>query len=256
MSRKTLQILNVLGLVLVLVFNTLANALPINGYTTGELSALYPNLFVPAGFTFGIWGLIYLLLLGFVVYQFTRPAVEAGVPQRIGPWFFLSCLFNASWILAWHYLLPGLSLLVMLALLGSLVLIYRRVYAAPALEAGGARWWVELPFSVYLGWITVATIANATAVLVALGWNGGGIPESAWTVAMIAVAAGMGLWFTWRQGDLFYPLVVAWALVGIIARRSSDAAETAYPAIVFAAAAGIGLLVASVIRNALRGGNR
>ena len=256
MPHRTLQILNTLGFALVITLNTLANVLPINGFNTGELSDKYPNLFVPAGFTFSIWGIIYLLLLGFVIYQFTRPAVEANVPQRIGPSFFLSCLFNASWILAWHYLMPGLSLLIMLALLGSLIMIYRRVHATPALEGKGARWWVALPFSVYLGWITVATIANATAVLVALGWNGGGIPESAWTVAMIAVAAGMGLWFTWRQGDLFYPLVVAWALIGIIARRSSDAAETAYPAIVLAAAAGIGLLVASVIRNALKGGNR
>ncbi|MCB0593393.1 MAG: hypothetical protein KDD28_04830, partial [Phaeodactylibacter sp.] len=111
MSQRTLQILNTLGFALVITLNTLANALPINGYNTGELSGRYPNLFVPAGFTFSIWGIIYLLLLGFVIYQFTRPAAEANVPQRIGPWFFLSCLFNASWILAWHYLMPGLSLL-------------------------------------------------------------------------------------------------------------------------------------------------
>lgn len=251
MLQRTLQALNILGLILVLALNTLANALPINGYNTGELSGRYPNLFVPAGFTFSIWGLLYLLLLGFVVYQFTRPAVEAGVARRIGPWFFLSCLFNASWILAWHYLLPGLSLLIMLALLGSLIAIYLRVYGAPGLEAKGARWWVQLPFSLYLGWITVATIANAAAVLVHLGWNGWGIPEPAWTVAVIAVAIGMGLWFTWRQADVFYPLVVVWALVGIIARRSSEAAEVYYPTIVIAAAIGIGMLGASVIRKTI-----
>ena len=252
MPHRTLQILNTLGFALVITLNTLANALPINGFNTGELSDQYPNLFVPAGFTFSIWGIIYLLLLGFVIYQFTRPAAEANVPQRIGPWFFLSCLFNASWILAWHYLMPGLSLLIMLALLGSLIVIYRRVYEAPALEAKGARWWVELPFSVYLGWITVATIANATAVLVDLGWKGGGLPEPVWTVVMIVVAIGMGVWFAWRQSDIFYALVVAWALAGIIGRRNSEAATAAYPGIVIAAAIGIGLLMILVIGKVLR----
>ena len=111
---------------------------------------------------------------------------------------------------------------------------------------------MELPFSVYLGWITVATIANATAVLVDFGWNGGGIPEPVWTVIMIAVATGMGLWFAWRQSDIFFALVVAWALVGIIGRRNSEAAAAAYPGIVIAAAIGIGLLMILVIGKVLR----
>ncbi len=247
MSTRILQILNALGFALVITLNTLANALPINGYNTGELSDNYPNLFVPAGFTFSIWGIIYLLLLGFVVYQFRKPAGA----QRAGFWFFLSCLFNASWILAWHYLLPGLSLLIMMGLLGSLIGIYRNVYAAPAPEGKGFRWWVQLPFSVYLGWITVATIANTTAVLVHLEWNGWGISPMVWTVLMIAVAIGMGLWFTWRQADLFYPLVIIWALIGIIARRSAESAEAAYPAIIIAAAVGIGMLGASVVRKSI-----
>ena len=252
MPRRTFQLLNVLGFVLVLIMNTLANALPINGYNTGEVSALYPNLFVPAGFTFGIWGLIYLLLLGFVIYQFTRPAAEAGIPQQIGLWFFLSCLFNASWILAWHHLMPVLSLFIMLGLLASLIVIYRRVYEAPGPEAKGAWWGVELPFSVYLGWITVATIANMTAVLVHLGWGGWGIAEPVWTVVMITVAVVMGLWFTWGQADIPYSLVIVWALAGIIARRTSGVAEVYYPAVVIAAAAGIGILGAIVIRMALK----
>ncbi len=246
MPQRTLQILNLLGFLLVIMLNTLANALPINGYTTGELSAMYPNLFVPAGFTFGIWGFIYLALLGFVIYQFTRPAVEKKVPEQIGIWFFLSCLFNASWILAWHHLLIGLSLLIMLALLGSLIMIYRRIYETPVIPV---KLWVQLPFSVYLGWITVATIANTTTVLVDIGWNGWGIPEPAWAVVMISIAILIGLWFAWRQSDVFYALVIAWALIGIIARRTSEAAEVYYPAIVIAAAVGIGLLGASVIRK-------
>ncbi len=148
--------------------------------------------------------------------------------------------------------MPGLSLLIMLALLGSLIMAYRRVYEVPALEGKGAHWWVELPFSVYLGWITVATIANATAVLVYLGWNGWGIGAPVWTVAMIAVAIGMGLWFAWGRSDVFYALVVVWALVGIIAKRSADVAEMAYSAIVIAAAVGIGLLGASVVRKTIQ----
>lgn len=225
MSTRTLQILNVLGFVLVITMNTLANTLPINGYTTGELSDRFPNLFVPAGFTFSIWGLIYLLLLAFVIYQarsWWKPEAKVDFVQTIGPWFFISCLANASWILAWHYLLTPLSLVIMLLILSSLVIIYRRLRIGEPVTSSAERWLVHVPFSIYLGWITVATIANITTVLVDQGWAGGSIGEASWARIMVAAAALIGLYFLWKKRDVPYALVIIWALYGIAAIRYNN----------------------------------
>lgn len=200
---------NLGGLLLVLLLNTLANTLPINGLTTGELSALYPNRFVPAGFTFSIWGVIYLALAGFVAFQF-RPAGNR-LRDSIGQWFFLSCLANASWILAWHYMQPILALLIMLFLLWSLVQIYLRVTALPFRE----NWPGILPFQLYLGWICIATIANTTAVLTYAGWDGGGLAQATWAAIMAAAGTAIGLFFLVRYKDIAFGLVVLWALYGI-----------------------------------------
>lgn len=214
MKLSTIRILNVLGFVLVIAMNTLANALPINGMNTGELSALYPNRFVPAGFTFSIWGLIYLALLGFVIYQFYERA--AGLVRELGLWFLLSCLANSAWILAWHYQYVLGSLFIMLLLLGSLIVLYLRSRSF----AGRGEWLGRLPFQLYLGWITVATVANATALLVHYGWQGGPLSETAWAAIMAAVAAGMGLLFLFRFRDIPYALVVLWALYGIYRQQA------------------------------------
>ncbi len=254
MSLRTLQILNVLGFGLVILLNTLANSLPLNGYTTGQLSDRYPNLFVPSGFTFSIWGIIYLLLLVFLIYQirnwWSKHRLDMSFINRIGPWFFISCLANASWIIAWHYLLPGLSLLIMLMILGSLIIIYLRLGIGDPEAAPANFWAVKLPFSVYLGWITVATIANVTTVLVDLGWRGGSIPESVWTVVMISIAAVIGLIVLYRRGDIAYVAVLVWAFFGIYSKRQAlnDESSIAQTAIIGMIVLAIGAAI-SVLRK-------
>lgn len=245
-SIKTLQWLNAAGFVFMIVMNTLANALPLFGRNTGEISALFPNLFVPSGFTFSIWGLIYLLLLIFTVAQMKGALGGKSAPPAyvaaIGPWFFLSSMANGLWILAWHALQPLLSLAVMLLLLWSLIRIYQ------ALNSGSdsqGKYAARLPFSVYLGWISVATIANATAVLVHYDWSGFGIGPAVWTVAMIAVAVLAGVVFLWKKSDAPYALVILWALYGILAR--TDAVQ--FPTIYYALLGGMILLgIGSVLR--------
>lgn len=245
MTSKTLQILNILGFILVLLLNGLANGLPINGRTTGELSDLYPNLFVPAGFTFSIWGVIYLLLLGFIIYQarglWKSSAPDSdGVVQTIGIWFFVSCLANASWILAWHYTQVVLSVLIMLAILTSLIMIYRRLRIGAGADTRQKLFLAHLPFSVYLGWITVATIANVTTLLVDSGLSGFWFGETIWTCIMITIATGFGIFFLVKKYDVPYALVLVWAFYGISAVRFNDA-------IILAAYVGIGLLAFGVI---------
>lgn len=221
----SLSILNLLGFLGTVVVNALATILPLNGITTGELSDLYPNLFVPAGLTFAIWGLIYVLLGIFVIYQLL-PSVRRDPPkvdfvQRIGPLFFISCIANIGWIFAWHYQIVPLSLVLMLVLLGCLLAIYMRLNIGKSEATKVKRYLVHLPFSVYLGWITIATIANVTALLVNINWNTWGLGEQFWAVAVIIVGIAIALSVLFTRKDIYYSLVVDWALLGILLKRLS-----------------------------------
>jgi hypothetical protein len=135
--------------------------------------------------------------------------------RSISPLFWLNCVFNATWIVAWHYLQVGLSLIIMLALLLTLLAIFRKtVLAQPAVNAAG-RLLVVVPFTIYFAWICVATIANTTALLVHLQWSGWGLAASAWAIVMMAIATLLAVFITWRHRQLAFSLVVAWALWGI-----------------------------------------
>ncbi|MFZ5816157.1 MAG: hypothetical protein ACOY93_12795 [Bacillota bacterium] len=216
-----LQVANLLAFVGTVVVNALANALPINGRNTGEISDLYPNLFVPWGATFSIWGVIYLLLLCFALYQArpTRGSVDVPPAEKVGWWFVVSCVANVGWILAWHYEMVALSLVIMLVILASLLTIYFRLGVGTKAVAKAEKYFVHVPFSVYLGWITVATIANVTALLVKLQWNRLGLSEVFWTVAVILIATGISLAMLWRHSDFSFAAVVVWAFLGIIMKR-------------------------------------
>ena len=224
-KTTTLQIANILGFIFTITLNTLAVTLPVGGRTTGEISDLYPNLFVPAGYAFSIWSLIYTLLLVFIILQsrnlFSKSKEGPAYVQTIGWWFVLSCLANGCWILAWHYLWTGLSLLLMLGILVSLLFIYLSLRSAP--ESVAIPFFVKLPFSIYLGWISVATIANVTALLVSLEWNGFGISEISWTVTMLIVGGLLGALFLWLRRDIAYVLVIVWAFWAIAVKRQAIA---------------------------------
>ena len=205
--------------------NYLANSLPINGKTTGELSDAYPNLFVPAGITFSIWGIIYLLVAIYCVVQFFPGSKEMA--GKISWLFIISCVFNGLWIVAWHYQKLSLSLLIMIGLLISLIMINLQIKELPM----GV---LKAAFGVYLGWICIATIANVTALLVDTGWGGMGISQPAWAIVMIATGTLIVALTILRIDNPYVGLSVVWAFAGIIIKRSDD-----YKGIVIAAAAGI-----------------
>jgi hypothetical protein len=224
-SVLILSILNLLGFLGTVIVNALATILPINNITTGELSDLYPNLFVPEGLTFAIWGLIYVLLGIFVIYplipRVRRDPQKIAFVQRIGPLFFVSCLANIGWIFAWHYQVLPLSLVLMLLLVGCLLAIYLRLNIGKSEATRAERYFAHLPFSVYLGWITIATIANVTALLVDINWNAWGLGQQFWAVAVIIVGIAIALSVLFTRKDIFYSLVVDWALLGILLKRLS-----------------------------------
>lgn len=235
-SRLPQVIVNITALVVTLILNALATTLPLGGRTTAEISDSFNLLFVPAGYVFSIWGLIYLALIGFAVLQ-ALPAQQNNRAMRAtGWWFAATCVANSLWILLWQYGYYPLTLVMMLTLLASLIVIYRRL-AASGNPDTATRWLVRFPFSLYLGWISVATIANVSAVLVNVGWDGSPLSAVTWTVVMIAVAAALSLLMSYRHRDLTYSGVIVWALIGILVK------QTAYVPIVAACGIAIGVIV-------------
>jgi hypothetical protein len=218
-----LAILNFLGYLGTVVVNALANILPINGKFTGELSDAYPNLFVPAGLTFSIWGVIYILLAVFTIQQLVQAirGNDQGVwpTVRLGYLFIVSSLANIGWIFAWHYQAVPLSLAIMLVIFGTLLAGYLRLRIGKSDTQRSDKLFVYPAYSVYLGWITIATIANVTAVLVNAGLTGLPPGEQFWTVLVIAVGILITLAMLFTRRDIFYGLVVVWAILGILLKR-------------------------------------
>lgn len=247
--------LNLLGFLGTVVINGLANALPLNNKTTGELSDQYPNLFVPSGLTFSIWGLIYLLLVIFAIYQLIyairKNTQSTSFLERIGVLFFISSLANIGWIFAWHYEIVPLSLLLMLILLGSLIAIYVRLNIGRAESTKTEKYLVHLPFSIYLGWITIATIANTTALLIHLNWDRFGLTEQFWTVAVIVVSIAIALTILFYRKDIFYCLVVDWAFLGILIKQVTVEA-TPVRSVIVIIIIGLSLITLGIIMQIIR----
>jgi hypothetical protein len=208
-----------LAVIVTIIVNALANALPLNGLTTGEISDRFDVYFVPAGYVFSIWGLIYLGLILFAVYQALPAQRDNPRLNRISALFALSCLANISWLFLWHYEQFPLTLMAMFLLLASLIVIYRRLEIGKTAIPRGEKWLVQLPFSIYLAWVTVATIANITQVLDFLKWNGWGISAETWAVVMLIAGAGITLAVNLTRGDATFVFVIIWAYIGIAIKQ-------------------------------------
>jgi len=222
-SNRFIQITVVITYLLMIVANALANILPINGQTTGEISDKYGNLFAPAGYTFSIWGFIYILLAGYVLYQlgfFRKGKTDSSLLNKIGVYFSISSIANTLWILAWHYEKLGISVIIMIMILYCLIQINR--LTSKAKLSRREKVFVRLPFSVYFGWITVATIANITAYLVSINWDGFGITDVVWTIVILLIGLIIGIKTTLKNNDLAYGLVIIWAYVGILIKHISE----------------------------------
>jgi benzodiazapine receptor len=215
------QILVVLSVLATLVVNILANILPFNGLTTAQVSDQFHVYFVPAGYVFSIWGLIYIGLIAYAVYQALPSQRENPRLRKTGYLVALAGLANMVWLFLWHYELFPLTLIVMLGLLAVLILIYLELGIGRIPVKTAETWAVRIPFSVYLGWITVATIANATDLLYFLKWDGFGIGARDWTLILFAAVLVIAGLMSILRRDIAYNLVVVWALVGIAVRQSA-----------------------------------
>lgn len=236
------QWVNMIALVVTLVVNFASEAIPLNGQTSAEIANRLPILFVPANYVFSIWGVIYTLLIGFGVYQVLPSQKANPLLRHIGYWFAVTCAANAVWLVLFHYNLFALSMVAMVILLVSLIVIYTRIGVGRIHVSRAEHWFMHIPFSTYLGWITVATIANAAYVLYDAGWNGFGIAGEVWTVLMLVIASVLTLTIIYLRRDVAYTAVLVWALVGIV-NKQADTPVVAVTAGVVALVIAAGLII-------------
>ena len=240
--KRTLALSTVVLLSLTIYINFLAGTGQINGVATGEMSNRYPTLFTPAGFTFAIWSIIYLLNITFaaiIAYQaFKRPE---RIDIRLLVAFILVCIFNIGWIFAWHYNELFLSVILMISLLYSLIYSFR-----VARDTEPSDWQdqlVRVNFSVYLGWISVATIANVTVLLISKSVFSSETASWLLTIAVMVVAVLLAAWMLIRFNNMAYALVVAWAFWGIY---SANVVRTDESSQIITLAASVGIVLVLV----------
>ncbi|SFR61684.1 hypothetical protein [Maribacter stanieri] len=231
--KKKLAVLNLASVILVIIVNYISQAFSLNDTTIGEMSAQYENLFTPAAYAFAIWGVIFLALLGYGIFQVKR-AFFSDKPsefiEQTGYWFALANILNCCWVIAFMYNYTGLSVVIMFGILLSLIKIILNTnmerWDAP-ISVIAFVWW---PICFYSGWISVATIANISAYLSKLDWNGGVLSEQAWTINMIVAATVINLLMIWKRNMREFALVGVWALFAIYVRHNESNIYIAYSA--------------------------
>jgi hypothetical protein len=214
----TRQIVTAVAIVATIIVNIAANALPLNNIPTNEISDSFPLLITPAGYVFAIWGVIYLGLIAYGVYQLLPAQRENPRLRKVGYALAWSCLANILWLFVWHYGFETswfwLTEVFMIALLLLLIVTYLRLGTGVTKVSTAEQWALRVPISIYLGWISIATIANTTITLYYFGWTGEQIAP--WlTVLLLLVGAALGVLMALRHGDVAYVLVLVWAFIGI-----------------------------------------
>ncbi len=222
MKNTFRQITVVVILLATIVINVLADAIPINGLNTGRISDAFQVYFVPAGYVFAIWGVIYIGLLAYAIYQALPAQRDNPRLQATGWWVVLGGLANSMWIFLWHYELFVGTLAAMLILLATLIATYVGLGIGKVKVSKSETWLVQVPFSIYLGWITVATVANVTDVLHTLKWNAFSLAPQAWFLVVLVAVLAISTLMSWTRRDVAYILVILWALVGIGYKFSNE----------------------------------
>ncbi len=244
-SFSPLKYVNIVAFVLTVIVNGLAGSTTLlGGKVTADVSDLYPTLVTPAGYVFAIWGVIYILLGIFVIFQALPSEAGKDYHGKIGWLFVQSSLLNVVWLFLWQFEYLSLSVVVMFLLLATLIAIYLRLTIGKSVPLR-ERLAVHVPFSVYLGWITIASIANVAVTLVSVSWDGFGVSQETWAALILIVALVIALLVVATRKDVAYGLVIIWASLGIAARQSE------YSNLVLIAHASAAIIAIAVVASIL-----
>jgi hypothetical protein len=234
--RLFLRWANIVAFIITLIVNGLSNTTLIGGRTTAEVSNNYPTLITPAGYVFAIWGIIYVLLGVYLVYQALPSQKDKPFQEQISGLFILVSVFNVIWLFFWQNELLPISVAIIFAFLASLIAIYLRLNIGRSNVGLKEKLCVHVPFSVYLGWVTIATIANIAVTLVSASWDGFGLSPQTWAILVLVVALILDLAVIATRRDIAYSLVFIWALAGIAVNQIAN------PSIVLTAEIGITII--------------
>ncbi len=226
-KTSSLRWIVLISVLLNIAVNVLSNYFLINGKTIEEITRHYDNMFTPAGFTFSIWGIIYLSYLAYAFYQLLPSQRANPIYDRLAPGFIMANILGSVWLIVFSYELISLSLLVIITLLITAIILFRKVNEAASPKK--CRKSIIIPFSLLFGCISVATLANFSAWLVYMGWAGGEQEQRTWTVMLILIAIAAGVYVSLKYKDWLYPLVVVWACLGIwsVNREFNDSVSKA-----------------------------
>ncbi len=251
-STSFLQVGNGLAYLAMLIVNSIAGSSRLlGGVNTAEVSAAFPTLVTPAGFTFAIWGVIYALLGAFIVFQLLPSHRSDAFVERVGYLFILSCLFNIGWLLLWQYEYISVSVILIFALLLSLLAIYLRLGIGKSTASNTEKLAVHVPFSVYLGWITIASIADVSSALVSINWSGLGIAATTWAQLVTVVAMAITLLLLVTRRDPAYGLVIVWALFGIVSNQWAGGVASGVTDVTLSADAIVALVTMGILLTVL-----
>lgn len=240
------KVFSIIAFLIMVSVNALANLLPLNGMTTGEISDVYPSLITPADYTFLIWGFIYLLLMSYTIYQLEpskgKRKLSSNLADYIRGFYIVSCLCNAVWIFAWHYKYIALTLVLMITLFICLGFMNKLLYEEEL--SLKEKILIRLPFSIYFGWITVATAVNVGVLLVSIRWSGFGISRSVWTIIAAITIFVFASYVTLRNSSLAYAATVIWAFLGLVSKHTAqNELNGKYPGVIIALTTCIGILI-------------
>jgi len=222
-NSTLLKWINIVAFTLTVLINGLAGSTTIlGGKSTAEISDANPTLITPAGYVFSIWGIIYILLGIFVIYQALPSQAGREYHAKIGWLFVLSSLFNIIWLFLWQFEYLSLSVVVMFLFLATLIAIYLRLNIGKSKVALREKLAVHVPFGVYLGWITIASIANVSVTLVSVNWDRFGISQETWAIPILIIALLITVLVAITRKDVAYGLVIIWALLGIAVKQGGN----------------------------------
>jgi len=251
-NSTPLKWINIMAFALTVLVNGLAGSTTIlGGKLTAQISDANPTLITPAGYVFSIWGVIYILLGIFIVFQALPSQEGKDYQKEIGWLFALSSLLNIVWLFLWQFEYLSLSVVVMFLLLATLIAIYLRLNIGKSKVSLREKLAVQVPFSVYLGWITIATIADVSVSLVSVKWDGFGISQETWATLIIVIALLITLLVVATRKDVAYGLVIIWALLGIAVKQSGNqniVMTTKLTAVVIVIALALSILVSRLRR--------
>lgn len=253
---RILSILNLIALLLHIAMSGAVQMKLLNDKDVAEVSNLFPTLFTPAGFTFSIWGVIYLALIIMCIYHvvvsFKQDKLHADnqAVSKMGGWFILNNVATAAWLYVWTHLQIALAEVMIVIQLLSLVLIHIRLDIHAASQPLANKLFTQIPLSIYLGWISIATIANTAVYLTSLKWDGWGLAADAWTLIMIVIAVILSFAMIFLRHNVFFALVVVWALAGIFFRQH----QTYYPLVDTTALISFALIIGAILIRVFRFG--